>query len=538
MSEALAILGPFLAGLTFFFWGLDRIKVSLRGIAGPVARRRAAAITRSPIRAVGLGFLLGAITQSIMASSFIVASFVSVGILALRRALLVTAWVNPGTAILPFLAAIDLNLVTLWLIGVAGMLLRNRRLADRSVLVGALFGIGLLLFGIVELKVAGRPIADASWFPAVSSLLAGPLPIAFAVGAALRLVIQSSGGIVVIVIVLAGHGMLDPDHAFMVVAGTGVGTAASVILFGRSLRGEALRVATWQSLLSSSAALVMGSWTVLGATGIVPSPAALLGGTGLELGTQLAVGFLIQMLLCPVIAALLLPWAPAILGRLVSDRAEDQLARTVWIDEMALDTPDVAIELATREQVRVLEASRHLLDPARGDQGGASGLDVASVRAAIELLDREIEGYLAEIVGRAGTSLASDRIVAANVGQQELRAMVGSIDALAREVTTLPDGSSSRALAAMLVEVADLVVSVLADVARHGDPADRAILVALTADRGEQLERIRAQAADGELGAHREQATVLFALSLLERISFLARSYAGRLTTVIDARQG
>ena len=140
-----------------------------------------------------------------MGSSFIIATYVSAGIVTLRRALFVTSWLNPGTAVLPFLAAIDLNLLTLWLIGVAGLALRNRRIADRATLLGPLFGVGLLLFGIVELKLAGRPIPDAPWFPAVSGFLSSPLPIAFLIGALLRVVIQSSGGIVVIIMQRGEH---------------------------------------------------------------------------------------------------------------------------------------------------------------------------------------------------------------------------------------------------------------------------------------------------------------------------------------------
>ena len=57
---------PFLlAGLAFFFLGLDSIKDALRGLASRSMRARAAAAVGSPFRAALLGVSFGAVSQRV-----------------------------------------------------------------------------------------------------------------------------------------------------------------------------------------------------------------------------------------------------------------------------------------------------------------------------------------------------------------------------------------------------------------------------------------------------------------------------------------
>lgn len=525
LGDSLALLPAFLAGLVFFFLGLDRVKGSLRGVASRNARRRAAAIVSSPVRAAGLGIAVGALTQSATAVSFIVAGLVSAGLVTIRRALTIVAWANPGTAVLPFLAAVDLTLATLWLIGIVGLALRNRRIAGSGALLGALFGIGLLLFGLIQLKAAAVPLQEAPWFGAFAALLAGPLPLAFAIGALLRVAIQSSSGIAVIVIVLCGQGILDTEHALMTIHGTGLGIGLTVILLARTLRGEALRVAWWQALLNAIAAIVLGGWLLIASLTGIPSLATLLAATGLPVETELAIGFLVQMLICPLAAIVLGARGPAILARIVPERAEEELARPRFIDETALDLPDLALELTTREQLRIVAALPALLDPGRTDLGARSGLDVREVRPALEALCREVDGFIADLVRRNGGDLPAAGLLEIGSRQRSIGELVETIGDLGREAAPRDDAEPPP-LAAACVEAADLVLQMLADVLRSGDPDDRSLLLALTTDRGDQLEAIRAQAAGVRDADAAEQARELYLISLLERSAWLVRRIA------------
>ena len=521
--SALESLPLFLTGLVFFFLGLDGVKASLKGLASRSMRRRARAAVSSPLRAAALGVTFGALSQSATAVSFLLAGLVSAGLLPLTRALSVVAWANPGTAILAFLAAVNLNLATLWLIGLAGLGLRNRRFKAAGAGLGAVLGIGFLLFGLTQLKRAAAPVQEAEWFATISVALNGSLVLGFIAGALLRVVIQSSSAIVVILIALCGKGLLGVEQAMMVIHGTGVGIGLSVILLGQGLRGEALRISYWQAVLNACSASMLAAWMLFAATDILPSLPQLLSIAPVGIETELALGFLLQMLLCPLVGWLLRGRADRILSTLAPEAAEDALARPRYLDEGVLEDSEIAMDLVRREQARVLAALPALLDRARLDDAAATGLDHREVRASLDALGGEIAGFLADLATNERNHDRGVQIASAIARQQALAELVESVDDMTAAVHRLPADSIARMLGGGLAEATDVLVGTLRDCLDRTDPADRELLEAMTSDRGDQMESVRRNAVGAEFGSPEDQANILYATSLFERTVYLAR---------------
>ena len=521
--SALESLPLFLTGLVFFFLGLDGVKASLKGLASRSMRRRARAAVSSPLRAAALGVTFGALSQSATAVSFLLAGLVSAGLLPLTRALSVVAWANPGTAILAFLAAVNLNLATLWLIGLAGLGLRNRRFKAAGAGLGAVLGIGFLLFGLTQLKRAAAPVQEAEWFATISMALNGSLVLGFIAGALLRVVIQSSSAIVVILIALCGKGLLGVEQAMMVIHGTGVGIGLSVILLGQGLRGEALRISYWQAVLNACSASMLAAWMLFAATDILPSLPQLLSIAPVGIETELALGFLLQMLLCPLVGWLLRGRADRILSTLAPEAAEDALARPRYLDEGVLEDSEIAMDLVRREQARVLAALPALLDRARLDDAAATGLDHREVRASLDALGGEIAGFLADLATNERNHDRGVQIASAIARQQALAELVESVDDMTAAVHRLPADSIARMLGGGLAEATDVLVGTLRDCLDRTDPADRELLEAMTSDRGDQMESVRRNAVGAEFGSPEDQANILYATSLFERTVYLAR---------------
>jgi hypothetical protein len=78
-----------------------------------------------------------------------------------------------------------------------------------------------------------------------------------------------------------------------------------------------------------------------------------------------------------------------------------------------------------------------------------------------------------------------------------------------------------------LVEACDVVLGTLRDWLERRDADDRLLLDEMTADRGDQMEGVRRNAASAEFGSATDQATVLYATSMFERTMYLARRVAG-----------
>jgi len=522
-AESLAL---FLAGLVFFFLGLDGVKASLKGLASRSMRRRAHAAVSSPFRAAVLGITFGALSQSATAVSFLLAGLVTARLLPLARALSVVAWANAGTAILAFLAAINLNLATLWLIGLAGLGLRNRRLKPAEAIFGAVLGIGFLLFGLTQLKRAAAPMQEAEWFATLSVALNGSLVLGFITGAMLRVVIQSSSAIVVILIALCGKGLLGVEQAMMVIHGTGVGIGLSVVLLGQGLRGEALRISYWQAILNACAASLLGAWLLFAATGLLPSLPELLSIARVSVETDLAIGFLLQMLLCPFVGWLLRGRSDPILSALAPEAAEDALARPRFLDEGVIEDSEIALDLVWREQARVVAALPALLDRVRLDAAQSTGLVHRDARTALGSLGSEIAGFLTDLASAERDHERGVAVAASIARQKALTDLVETVDEMATAIDRLPGDSTARLLGGGLAEASDVLLGTLREWLERGETADRELLEAMTSDRGEQMEAVRRNAMQADFRSPEDQANILYATSLFERAVYLARRIA------------
>lgn len=536
---AVETLPALLAGMVFFLIGLDSVKSSLKALASRSMRRRMQSATTSPVRAALLGLGIGAVGQSTSAICFILGGFVSARLLTLPRAITVVAWSHPGIAVLPFLAAVNLNVATLWVIGLAGLGLRLRRFTQASAALGTLLGIGFLLFGLFQLKSVAIPLQSAPWFASVSVVLNTSLIVGFLIGIVLRILIQSSSGIAVILITLCTKGLLEPSHALMVIHGTGVGIGVSVLALGHSLRDDSRRLARWQAASNACAGVLMGLWMLIASTGVIPSVIDLLQRFLMRTETDLAIGFLVQMSVVPLIAIAFAPWTPKFLAWLVPDVAEEQLAKPMFISDSTTSAPELAVDLALREQLRLLRAAPGLLDRARIDTAASSGVNAATLRTSLDALHHEIAGFLSDNAEHAKDHDTSTLILAA-IGRERLIAeLIDALDALARETLTLAEGSPARALCGRMVEASDAMLYTLADAVETGDEMDREILNAMTSDRSDQMEAIRSSAAAAclgvgaaaaspggvavSLGTARDQATLLYATSMFERVNYIAR---------------
>jgi phosphate:Na+ symporter len=515
----------FLAGLAFFFMGLDSIKSSLQGLASRSMRRRAARATASPLRAGLLGIGFGAVTQSATAVSFVVASLVATRVLALRRGLGIVAWANPGTAALAFLAAIDLRIATMWILGLVGLTLRNRASAGIRPALTALFGVGCMLFGLTQLKDAATPAQDAAWFATLSGVLNSSFVLAFLIGAVLRTVIQSSSGIAVILITLCGAELLTPDHALMTIHGTSIGIALSIMLLGRGAHGEALRIGYYQALVNIVAGLVMAAF-MLGANMLsLPDTFDLLGSLGLGLKSTLALGFLVQMLFCPLAGALLGRHALPLLERLAPESEAVSLAKPRYLSESAAESAEAALGLVSAEQHRMLAAMPGLLAPLQAQ--GPAELQAAlresqTLGESLASLHGEVTGFLVEVLERANEPSTAHAYLHAGDRQQALGEIATDLARLVREVATMPEGSTARMLGGLIGESTEDTLREA--IATSAEPhADRENLDSMLDDRRNQMEPIRRIASQADFGTAREQASIQYATTIFERLAYLLR---------------
>lgn len=524
MAELAAL---FLAGLSLFFTGVTGIRSKFQQLSGRRFRQILGKATNRPVAAGLLGVVFGALTQSASAVAFILSGMVSTGLISLRRALPVIAASNVGTTLLVFLAALDMRLAILFLIGITGLMI-NFRIASRyEALFEALFAIGLLFLGLGLMKEAFAPLPESAGFRALALFLKDWSWAPFLLGAALRMVIQSSSAVGVIAIALQNSGLFTEFQAAMLICGTGPGVALSAFFLSGTLAGPPRQIVFYQGLINFVSGCAMGAMVF----------AAHGGGWVFPDGSDghLTAVYFLNMVGCLMIGLAVLPWIERLLGRLAPPTLEQDLSRPAYLHDGALEVPEAAVDLADKEQQRLYGLALMSLDAIREESKEKYEADEASFRSASQALRREIADFLRELIGRDVTDEVASAILALERRQEHLGAL---LDTIHNFVDARRGNQFSEKLSALMDRLAEslhLIMTAVRDAWISGDPTDFEYLLKLTEDRGDMMERVRRtyQAAGEEtLG---QNSALFYATTLFERLIWLLRQTGLSLQSTRDA---
>src|SRR5262249_666571 len=132
-----SILANIIAGLGLFFSGLKMLDTNLRQATGRQLRRIIGRLTRTPRIAGIVGACAGALVPSSSGIVFILVRLTNSGLTTVRQALPIITWANVGCCALIFAAIVDLRLLILYLIGLAGAAFAFDR-SHKNVALGAM----------------------------------------------------------------------------------------------------------------------------------------------------------------------------------------------------------------------------------------------------------------------------------------------------------------------------------------------------------------------------------------------------------------
>jgi phosphate:Na+ symporter len=551
----LAVAGLFLAGLALFFFGVAGIRTNLQQITGRRFRRLLTRWTRHGALAGAWGFLFGAITQSATAVSFILAGLIAGGSLNVSRALMVVGWANVGTAVLVFLAAINVQLAVLYVVGLTGLAVTFDVAPRFKPGLSALFSIGLLFFGLNLMKQAFAPLPGFPWFQTVAESARGSEIAAAALGMLLRTVVQSSSAIAVLALILSHAGLLTDTQLVMVIFGAAIGVTLSSYLLSSELKGIPRQIVLFHGGINGVAGLLcVGLALFERATGwpLILSWIAHAPG---DADNRLSFAFLFVMLVVAGVAAASARRAPAWLNRWSPPTFEQGLSQPRYLQNEALHDPEAALDLAEQEEEALLARMPAYLEAARALRGGRgatvppAAMQRETVPPAVmqretvppavmhratlppEAMHRALAA-VAKAIEEFGTGLADQHLSRASSSRLlALERRLGLLEALNDSLHAFAAGAAEQThdgpigtLIDNLVEAADTVLGTAIDCWKTRDEDDLATFAAMTEDRGTMMERIRRTYAEGDAGLeHKDKAGLFHLTSLFERIIWLLR---------------
>ncbi len=389
--QSLAILIAIGGAVALLLYGLRLVRYGVTEAFGLRLKLALSKGTRTSPRAFLAGLVAALGLQSSTATALMTSDFVERGMIRPGRAQVALLGANLGTALTVWIVTAGIEALSPLLL-LAGYVLRRQARPAVAGTGQALIGIGLVLLSLTLLGEATAPLRDSPALVAFLGLLGNAWPVAFAVAAVLAVLFSSSLAVVMLVLSLGATGGLDPALAVVLVLGANFGGALPPVLATLARPPAARRVTLGNLLVRGLGCLValplaglIGPW--LDGLALVPA--------GLPVAAHLAFNLALAMLIWPVAGliarglALAFPDLPASAG----DGPQ-------WLDEAALDRPELALAGASREALALgdtVERMLQLIMTAFRDNDPTPLSEISRLEERVDRLQQQVKLYLSRL---------------------------------------------------------------------------------------------------------------------------------------------
>ncbi len=391
-------------GLALFLYGMRRLTESLKVVAGGRMKNLLARLTANRFSAALAGSLITAVIQSSSVTTVLIVGFISAGLLTLGQSIGVILGANVGTTITAQIIAFQIYKYGLLMIA-AGffteVLARRERVRQWGI---ALMGLGLIFFGMELMSIATGPLRTLPKFIDLMQNMSNPL-IAVAMGALFTAIVQSSSATTGIVIVLASQGLISLESGIGLIFGANIGTCVTAFISAIGRPREALQAA-WAHIVFNVAGVLLWVFFIGEFAEVVRTISPV--SEGLE-GLERAAADVPRQIanahtLFNVANLLIFIWFTGPIARLVErivpERPEPPGIRPLYLEEMFLQQPALALDQVRRELVRLGGMARAMADRALPvvTTGGENDLrDLSRSDDDVDTLYTEIIRYLGRL---------------------------------------------------------------------------------------------------------------------------------------------
>ncbi|MBC7843378.1 MAG: Na/Pi cotransporter family protein [Gemmatimonadaceae bacterium] len=248
MQYTEVVLGM-VAGLVLFLYGVSRLATGMRAVAGERMQRMLARATTNRFAGVATGTIATTVLDSSSVTIIMVIALVDAGLLTFQASLGVILGANIGTTISSQLIALDVQKYSPIVLGIGGLIMFAGRSESWRHAGMAVFGIGLVFFGLSQMGAAVQPLKDSARFTAWMTQLENPAYGVLA-GAIITVVLQSSSATVGIAITLASQDLLKLPAGVAIMLGAEIGTCADTLLATLGRSRDALRAGIFHLLFN------------------------------------------------------------------------------------------------------------------------------------------------------------------------------------------------------------------------------------------------------------------------------------------------
>jgi phosphate:Na+ symporter len=247
----MTITSTILGGLGLFLFGMKIMSEALQNAAGDGLKNALWKVTNNRFKGVLTGFTITSVIQSSSATTVMVVSFVSAGLISMSQSIGLILGANIGTTI------------TGWLVAIIGFKFKIKALALPAIAIGffmrflkkeklinwgdVILGFGLLFLGLTIMSDAVKDLKGSDLVMNVMGHFHASNPLTtiavVLIGSLVTMVIQSSSATMAMTMTLAVNGIIDFPTSCALILGENIGTTITANLAAIGSSVEARRSA-------------------------------------------------------------------------------------------------------------------------------------------------------------------------------------------------------------------------------------------------------------------------------------------------------
>ncbi len=386
----------FLGGLGLFLYGMQVMQQGLEKTAGDNMRTLLEKTTTNPLSGIAIGTGVTMLIQSSSATTVMVVSFVSAGLMTLPQAMNVIIGANIGTTITAQIIAFKIDSVAplILFIGMLPVLFGRKKIVKNVGMI--ILGFGIIFLGMRLMSESVEPLRNNKALTDFLVSFDNPV-LAVCAGTIFTAIIQSSSASIAIMQAFASEGLIGFRAAAFIVIGMNLGTCITGILASLS-SGKNGKCAACLNLFYNVVKVTLVTVVIL----LIPSTLTFIeslspGNVARQIANLHLIMNLIAALLLAPGSKLIVRFTERIIGGKDEREALNQL---IYLDRNVLQTPALAAPLARREICRMGDLARsnlRLSMEAFFELDADKAKRVLEVEQTINYLNHAITGWLVEL---------------------------------------------------------------------------------------------------------------------------------------------
>ncbi len=393
-----------IGGTALLMYGVDMMGDGLEKASGDTMQKVLKVLTGNVWAAFIVGTIVTAIVQSSTAVTVLTVGFVNSGLMKLPQAIGIIYGANIGTTLTTQLMAFSFKFkltdVALPILGIGfalNAIARNKKLKN---LGQAMMGFGLMFLGLKILNDGIPMLEQSQGLKEFFAKYATNPFVGVMLGAAVTAMVHSSAATIGLVMILSQAGLLSLDAAIFIMLGDNIGTCVTAQLASMTGNINARRTAwahTFYNIFGVLLALIFKPFFMWVITIITESMHA-----NPNISMYIANSHTLFNVLSAVIFLPITKYYVKFLEKAIKPK-DNRVQKKETLDELLLDTPAIAIEVAKKELVRgyqlVEEMMQITMDMVYNHKKDKIG-DVADIETEINNMQKDLTRYIVKIASK------------------------------------------------------------------------------------------------------------------------------------------